>query len=310
MDHVDPSGPNVEQIRFWNEVGGPKWRAWRGTLERLLAPLGAEVMDRAAVGAGERVLDVGCGCGETAIEIARRVGEGGSVVGVDVSEVMLEAARAAAEAAGRRNVRFVAADAQTEDFGAERFDVIYSRFGVMFFADPVAAFANLGRSLRPGGRVAFVCWQKLDRNPWVMAPLDAAGRHLQLPQPPPPGAPGPFSFGDPDRVRSILEGAGLGKVEVAPWSGTLSVGSSLAEAVELLLDIGPVATLLREQAAPDGAACLSTSLACGSLRAAPDGAACDLRARVVEAMRAALAPFDTGAGLRVPAAAWIVQSHP
>jgi SAM-dependent methyltransferase len=287
MSHVDPSGPNVEQIRFWNEVGGPKWRAWRETLERLLAPLGAEVMDRAAVGAGERVLDVGCGCGDTAIELARRVGEAGSVVGVDVSEVMLEAARAAAEAAGRRNLRFVAADAQIGDLGAERFDVVYSRFGVMFFADPVAAFANLRRSLRPGGRFAFVCWQKLERNPWVMAPLAAAGRHLQLPQPPAPGAPGPFSLGDPDRVRSVLKGAGLERVEVEPWSGALSMGeSSLSEAVDLLLDIGPVATLLREQAA---------------------GA--ELRARVVQAMREALAPFDTGAGLRMPAAAWIVQSR-
>lgn len=288
MGNADPSGPNADQIRYWNEVSGPKWRAHQRVLDRQLGPLGREVMERARIVRGERVLDVGCGCGDTTLELARLAGQTGSALGVDVSEVMLEAARDGARAAGIPNAAFLAADAQTENLGPERFDLVYSRFGVMFFADPVAAFANLRRCLRRGGRLAFVCWQPLDRNPWMRVPLGAAAPYVALPPPPGPDAPGPFSFGDPDRVRRILGGAGFGSADVVAWTGSIALADgSLAGALQLVFEIGPLAALLREQ-----------------------GAGPEVRRRVEQAVKAALAPYETRGGLQMPAAAWIVEARP
>src|SRR5881628_2723223 len=161
-------------------------------------------MERARIGAGERVIDIGCGCGDTTIALARRVGPAGLVLGIDVSAPMLARAADAAREAGVAHVRFEHADAQTHRFPAQAFDVLYSRFGVMFFSDPAAAFGNLRTALRPGGRLGFVCWQAVPENPWIAVPLEAAAQHMALPPPPAPGAPGPFSFADPERVRRIL----------------------------------------------------------------------------------------------------------
>ncbi|TFG97014.1 MAG: class I SAM-dependent methyltransferase, partial [Myxococcales bacterium] len=139
-------------------------------LDAQIAPLGVAAMEQARPAPGESVLDIGCGCGQTSVQLKERVGPKGSVLGVDISTPMLERARA--RAAGLPNLRFTNADAQTHSFD-ERFDLAFSRFGVMFFADPVAAFANVHRALRPGGRVAVVCWQGIDRNPWLLVPLRA-----------------------------------------------------------------------------------------------------------------------------------------
>jgi len=287
MTRLPASGPNAEQIDYWNDTAGPKWVALQDALDRQIGPLGSAAMDAAALRPGERVLDVGCGCGATSIELARRVSPGGSVLGVDVSTVMLDAARAAAARAGVVGVAFENADAQTAALPPAGFDVAFSRFGVMFFADPTAAFTNLRRALRPGGRLAFVCWQGLARNPWMGLPLAAALRHMPAPAPPTPDAPGPFAFADPDRVRRILDGAGFAGASVVSHEADLVVGggSDLAGTVDFLLQMGPLAAALR-QADPG------------------------LRDRVAGAVREAIAPHaDAAGGVRLASATWIVTAR-
>ena len=280
---IAADGPNAEQIRYWNETLGPRWVEQGDLLDAQIAPLGVAAMERARPATGERVLDVGCGCGQTTVQLAERVGPQGSVFGVDISAPMLERARA--RAAAHANVRFANADAQTHDFH-ERFDLAFSRFGVMFFADPGAAFANVRRALRPGGRVAFVCWQGIDRNPWLLVPLRAVVGIVDLPAPPPPGAPGPFSFADPERVRGILEAGGFEAVALERLEGELAIGAGgdLERAVQFTLQMGPVSAALRD-------------------------AGVDLRLRAADAIRAALAPLASEAGVRAGYAAWIATAR-
>src|SRR5437667_9101391 len=209
MATLEPAGPNAEQIKYWNETAGPKWIAFQKLLDAQLEPLGRRTMDRARIAAGERVLDVGCGWGDTTLELARRVGPKGRVLGIDVSAGMVARAAETAGDAGLRNVLVENADAQTHRFPRGEFDVLYSRFGVMFFADAAAAFTNLRSALRPGGRVAFICWQALRENPWLAVPLRAGAGNPPLTPPPAPDAPRPFSLGEPQRVRAILLRAGL-----------------------------------------------------------------------------------------------------
>jgi SAM-dependent methyltransferase len=277
-------GPNAEQQRYWNETAGPTWVRLNDQLDGMIAPLGRVAMDRAAFVRGERVLDVGCGCGDTTLEIARRVGAA-CVVGLDLSAPMLALARERAAAGGLADVRFEQADAQVHAFAPASVDVLYSRFGVMFFADPVAAFANLRRALRPGGRLAFVCWQELPVNPWMLVPLGAVAQVMPLPPPPAPGTPGPFSLGDRDRVQHILDDAGFVAVRIDPHEDTVTRAGTLDDAVEFMLQMGPAAAALRE---------------------APDQT---LRPRAAEAVRAALAPYMTAEGLRMRGAVWIVTAR-
>src|SRR5437867_4470402 len=215
---------NAEQIRYWNEAAGPKWVSFQKVIDAQIAPLGERAMDRAGIAPGERVIDVGCGCGGTTIALARRVGPAGLVLGIDISAPMLERAAETARAEGLANVRFENADAQTHRLPPGAFDVVYSRFGIMFFADPVAAFANLRAALRPGGRLAFVCWQALRENPWLFLALQAAAQHLTLPPPPAPDAPGPFSLADPERVRDIVARAGFERIALEDLRTALTLG--------------------------------------------------------------------------------------
>ena len=151
---MDPTGPNAEQIQFWNETAGPKWVDYQQRIDAHVRLFGLLAMNRVAIMLGERVLDVGCGCGDTALELARRVETTGTVTGIDISSVMLDRARTLAKTTGLTHLDFVNADAQTHAFVPSSFDLLYSRFGVMFFADPQAAFAKLFQALRPGGRVS------------------------------------------------------------------------------------------------------------------------------------------------------------
>jgi SAM-dependent methyltransferase len=209
------------------------------------------------------------------------------VIGVDVSAPMLARARARAADAAAHNVTFVEGDAQMHRFEAASVDTCFSRFGVMFFAAPDAAFANLRRALRPAGRLAFVCWQPLADNPWMLVPLMAAAAHITLPPPPAPDAPGPFAFADADRVRGILERAGFDDVVFEDHRSTLTVGGCgpLDHAVEFLLQgVGPTSAAMR-QADPA------------------------VRATVAAAVREALAPYHTPQGLRMASAAWLVTAR-
>jgi len=286
MTTSENAGPNVQQAQYWNEQAGPRWVAVQDFIEAQIGPLGLHAIERAAVAPGERVLDVGCGCGATSIELARRVGPGGSVAGVDISRVMLERARSRVRDAGLSHLRFEEADAQTHGFPRAGFDVLFSRFGVMFFADPEAAFVNLRHALRPGGRLVFICWRPVVENPWMMVPLSAALRHLPPPPLLAPDAPGPFAFADAERVRGILSRAGFGEVRCEALDEMLAVagGADLDRTVEVLLQIGPTAAAMREVDA-------------------------EVARLVASAVRESIVPFHTPQGVRMASAAWIVTAR-
>jgi SAM-dependent methyltransferase len=241
------SDANQEQKSYWNEQAGPVWVAHQERLDRQIGPHGERAMALLAPAPGEHVLDLGCGCGDSSLALARRVAPGGRVLGVDLSGPMLVRARERAAAAGLANVSFRAADVQSASLEAGAFDGAFSRFGVMFFADPVAAFGNVRSALRPGGRLAFACWRPVTENPWVLVPMAAAAPLMALPPPPPPGTPGPFAFGDGARVRGILEAAGFADIAVDPAELPMTPGGGdLDEAADTFLEIGPLASALRE----------------------------------------------------------------
>jgi SAM-dependent methyltransferase len=235
---------NADQVTYWNEVGGLAWAKLSVLLDRQIEAVGRRVTDVLAPKPGERLLDIGCGCGQTTLTLAAHVEPGGEVVGVDISRPMLEVARQRGE--GVANAQFHEADAQTAAFGPASFDGVYSRFGVMFFADPTAAFRNILAALKPGGRLAFACWRSLAENPWMTEPLAAAA--AQLPPGPPapdPNAPGPFAFADAERVRAILADAGF--VDVALTAEDTEIGgNTLADSLTLALRVGPLGARLRE----------------------------------------------------------------
>lgn len=269
---------NADQAAHWSEAG-QVWVEHSGPLDRFLDTVTPALLDAAFPGAGAAVLDIGCGYGSTTLAMARRLGPGGRCLGVDISAPMLGLARARAE--GVAGVAFRQADAQTADLGVGAFDAAMSRFGVMFFDDPTAAFGNIRRAVKPGGRQAFVCWRSPLENAFFSAPAMAAAPLLPPAPPPEPGAPGQFAFADKARVGAILDAAGWKGVSIDELDAPASL--SLADARELLLGVGPV-----------GAA----------LRADPR-----LEARLTEAMTGALEPYRVGEQLKVNAACWLVTAR-
>ena len=238
------AGPNAAQADYWNESAGPTWVELQDKLDAQLESVGRAAMNALAPAVGERLVDVGCGCGATTLELARRVGEGGAVLGADISAPMLAVAERRAAAAGLGWASFVNVDAQTHAFAPA--DGFFSRFGVMFFADPTAAFANLRRALKPGGRVAFLCWRSPMENPVLTAASIAAAPLLPAPPAPPdPTAPGPFAFADKDRVAGILKGAGFGDVAIEPHDAKMG-WPDVDSALTLALRVGPLGAALRE----------------------------------------------------------------
>ena len=270
---------NDEQIEFWNGPPGETWAALQDRLDRQLDPLGRAALSALQPGRGEHVLDVGCGNGQTTLQLADAVGPTGRVVGVDVSAPMLAAARARK---GGPHVSFLRADAQVQAFD-QPFDAIFSRFGVMFFADPAAAFANLRRSLKPGGRMAFVCWRSEGENPIMTVPLTAAKKRIPVPPPPAdPTAPGPFALADRARLERILQTAGFASIAITPHDERIG-GNDRAATLELALQIGPLGRLLREHP--------------------------EYRAGVVDAVREAIEPFIVDGIAQLPSATWIVTAR-
>jgi ubiquinone/menaquinone biosynthesis C-methylase UbiE len=240
---------NAAEIAYWNGPAGLRWVSRQQTQDALLAPVAEALLTRAAVRPGERVLDIGCGCGGLSIELARRVGPGGRVLGLDVSEPMLARAREL-EPRGL-TLGFVRADATIHPFAAGGADLLFSRFGVMFFGDPARAFTNMRAGLRRGARVVFACWRELRENPWLMVPLEEAYRHVpRLPQPGPED-PGAFSFASAARVRGILERAGFAAIELeaVALSLDLATGRGLESALGTAVGIGPAARALEGQSA-------------------------------------------------------------
>jgi SAM-dependent methyltransferase len=269
---------------FWDKRAGA-WERRIDSLNSFSDTYGNAAMDALRASPGERVLDIGCGPGTTAIGLAGRVAPDGEVVGVDISPAMVAAATRRAAAAGVTNIRFVAANAQTETLG-DGFDAAYSRFGVMFFNDPVTAFSNIGRSLRAGGRFGCAVWGPLTDNPWMFVPTLAAGPGLKAEMTiPGPDEPGPFSLAERERIVTILSEAGFVDITVEPVAGSRVITTATAdEDVRTLLEVGP-------------------------LSEAYGAADADARQAAIDAVVAAIEPFRDGDGWRLPGAANNVQAH-
>ena len=240
---------NSAQIANWNDNSGVSWSAHQKRFASMLAPFRDRLIAAAAVQAGEQVLDIGCGSGDTAAAFARLAGRG-CVTGIDVSEPLLAQARVGTEGL---DVELILADASRHDFGHSRFDLLVSKFGVMFFADPGAAFARLGATLHEGGRMAVIAWRSTRENEAAWLPFEAA-RDLLLPLPPAdPEAPGPFSFGDRDRVMRILTQGGFRDIAIEPFDAPLAFGlgegaqAQLDDAVDMSFHLGPLRRLLAGQ---------------------------------------------------------------
>jgi SAM-dependent methyltransferase len=272
---------NEAQVEMWNTRSGATWVRFQDQLDRQIDALGLATMDALGPKSGEAVLDIGCGCGQTSVELAGRVGQTGRVLGVDVSEPMLAVARERRAPPFSGEVEYLQADAQTTNFGPRAFDGAFSRFGVMFFDDPVAAFANIHSAMRAGGRLAFLCWRSPAENPLMTAPMRAAAPLLPPSQPGDPLAPGPFAFADADRVRSILDSAGWTDARLDAHD-QLSGAQPLADAIELALNLGPLGIALRENP--------------------------ERREAVREVLGEAFEPYLKDGIVRMPTATWIVTA--
>jgi SAM-dependent methyltransferase len=279
---------NGNQIADWNGRTGERWVANQARLDRMLGAYGREAVTAAAPVAGEQVLDIGCGAGAGSLEIAALVGPSGAVLGVDVSEPLVARARELAVEAA--NTKFQVADASRALLPVEQFDLLFSRFGVMFFDDPAGAFAHLRRALKPGGRLAFVCWRGAAENDWVRLPMKAIAPIVGPPAPPPPEAPGPFSFGDRARVERILAEAGFVDVVLRPVDHLITFGegesqeAAIEDAVDLAFQVGPLTRALADQ---------------------PDA----VRQQAIPAVREAFEAKAQGQAVVIEGAGWIVTAR-
>lgn len=273
---------NELQIKDWNGPVGERWAAEQETMDAEIRPFGEAAMAAARVRAGERVLDVGCGCGDTSLALAQMAGPAGGVTGLDVSAPMLAVARR--RAAGVANLSFAEGDASRAELPGP-FDLLYSRFGVMFFDQPEAAFRHLRGAMTPGGRLSFVCWQAPGNNPWAAVPAKAARQASGLDLPPAdPHAPGPFAFADTERVKGILEGGGWTGVAFAPFEGVMALGSTVRRAAEMASRMGPASRVARE--------------------AGPEKLP-----GIIDAIEAALTPLaGADGGIALPARTWVVTA--
>jgi SAM-dependent methyltransferase len=280
------AGDNAAMAELWNGPSGENWIRFDEHHNRGLRPWGEAMLAAAAPAAGERVLDIGCGTGWTTRAAARAVGDG-HALGVDISEMLVARAAATAEEEGVPNVAFTVGDAQVHPFEAGSLDLAISRFGVMFFADPVAAFANVGRALAPGGRLAVACWQELAHNHWILVPFGAMTAEVGRPEPPPPDAPGPWSLADPDRVRSVLGAAGFKGVALETVEAPMFMGDTVDEAYDFIR-ASSNARMLLEGKDPETAARALAALhtALEGLEMGDEGIALPGRAWVVTATRA------------------------
>jgi SAM-dependent methyltransferase len=269
------------QREYWNSAVGEEWVRHADGIDRMLAALTQAAFDALSLQPGERVLDIGCGGGATTLKAADLVGARGRAVGIDISRPLLDLARE--RSLGRGNVEFVEADAGAVAIPGGPFDATFSRFGVMFFEEPTAAFANIRSAMTASGRLVFASWRPFVENLWSAEPLAALTPLLKEPlKPADPNLPGPFALSDPDKIRRILDGAGWRDVSIARWDGDVAIGANAREAAAFLLKIGPCARAINEQ-----------------------------RLDPVEAERLlleSLAPYESTTGVARPAACWIVRA--
>jgi ubiquinone/menaquinone biosynthesis C-methylase UbiE len=275
---------NAAQIEFWNSAASRAWADQHERMDRAVAKVTKALLDLAGPQPGERVLDIGCGSGTTVLELAARVGPHGYVLGADIADHSVARARERIAAAGVQHAEAIVADVSVQPFEPNSFDLSFSRFGVMFFSDPAAAFANVRRAMKPDGRVALAVFRAAADNLWPNSPL-AAVRHLLPPIPVPgPEDPGPFSWADPDRVHRILEGAGFREISLTALDPLIQLGGRATEAAQFMMLFGPLTRLLPALPAPQR-----------------------------DAVRSALEVFFQGLGtpqgVVLPAANWVVRAH-
>ena len=281
------TGSNAWQLADWNGENGERWLVNQERLDRMLAPYGDAAIAAAGASPGEKVLDVGCGAGATSLDLAAHVGAQGHVLGVDISEALIGHARARVPAGVP--LEFAVADASRAPLPRAHFDLLFSRFGVMFFDDPGAAFAHLREALKPGGRLCFICWRGAAENDWVRLPMSALQALLPVPPAPDPEAPGPFSFGDRDRVTRILDTAGFADISFTPFDHPQIYGegidadAAVEDALRLSMQIGPIARVLPDQPA-------------------------DIQERALAALRGLFAARAEGNMVKIDGAAWIVSA--
>lgn len=276
------------QVADWNGQSGESWVANQARLDAMLEAFGAAAIEAAVPTSGEHVLDVGCGAGASSRALAALVGPRGRVLGVDISEPLI--ARAREEALSGSPVTFELADAASAPLPQGAFDLLFSRFGLMFFGNPAGAFAHMRQALKPGGRLAFVCWRGADENDWARLPMNAIREIVPPPAPPDPETPGPFSFGDRDRVARILAAAGFAGIAIAPFDHPVPFGhgatreDAIDNALEMAFEVGPLSRALADQ---------------------PDG----IRARAADAVRAAFTERPGERSVMIDGAAWIVTAR-
>ncbi|CAN5361283.1 methyltransferase domain-containing protein [soil metagenome] len=275
----------AREVQYWNSAATRPWADQHQRIDRLFANVTDATLALAAPRRGETIVDIGCGSGTTVLNLAAQAGPGGHVLGVDISEHSVRCARERIAAADCPQAEVLLADASAHDYAPNTFDLAFSRFGVMFFADPTASFANLRKAMKPGGRLAFAVFRTAQENPWTTQPM-AAVRHLVPPLPPSgPEEPGQFSWADPARVRRILEGAGFRTVTLTPYDPAMQYAGpgGASEAATLAMQVGPVVR-------------------------ATANAPQDLRDRVRAALEAFFQKHDGPQGVVMPGAIWIVRA--
>jgi SAM-dependent methyltransferase len=283
MSTAEETSTNREQREYWTREG-EKWTRDPDRIERLNGEFGTVMLDAAQLSAGERVLDVGCGTGATTIEAAGRVTPSGAAVGIDISRPLIAVASQGVEHAGTNNVDFIEADAQVYPFEEDAFDAIVSRFGTMFFEDPGAAFANLARAVRRGGRMAIVCWQDVLLSEWTAVIGGAAATHLGFPDFGPPGAPGPYAFADGDRLKGIVEAGGFQDVTLEGVTRPMLMGSDVDDVVSFFTSLELVVEWFASH---------------------PE----DKVEATVAAVREALAPYSGPEGVIMSGSVWLVSAY-
>ncbi|MFV1984699.1 MAG: class I SAM-dependent methyltransferase [Thiohalomonadales bacterium] len=276
---------NTDMSDYWNGDGGRNWMRFQQRLASSLQPFGQRAMLAMNFSGGEKILDIGCGCGDTTFEIAQAVGASGYVQGIDISELILQQGRNRLKTFGLDNIRFKCVDAESNRFTVNSFDAAYSRFGVMFFNDPVVAFTNISEVLVPNGRVSFICWQPIAANQWVTLPLDIVNNHVTNTPVINADLPGAFSFGDKNKVVRILQAAGFVDISIEKFEIKFNVGNTIDEAVIFLSHLGPASSVIED---PDIDA--TTKNAIGN----------DLHNSLIR--------YETAEGVNLDAATWVVTA--
>ena len=276
---------NNKQKQFWSGAGGDVWVNKQKEMDIMLNPLGTKAIDKLDLNQETKILDIGCGCGATTLEIAKKIKDG-TITGVDISEPMLKKASQNAAALELSNTSFQVLDVQVDKMPSNDFDIAFSRFGVMFFEDPFEAFSNISKSLKENGQLSFVCWQNPSLNPWQSLSIQVIKQFLDLPAPP-PKSPGPFAFEDKTYIQEILEQSNFKDIVIDDNQEDIVMfsGKSIQEACEDYLTINPVVTEMLKNSEEK------------------------LKEEILAALIDKFSDFHNGDGLLFPSATWIVTAR-